>query len=67
MGLEDKISNASDKVAGTLKQTYGKVTGDKETQAEGAAQKTKGEVKETGEKAKDTLKDAADSAEGLGR
>jgi uncharacterized protein YjbJ (UPF0337 family) len=52
-------SGTSDKIKGTVKETVGKATGDKRTEAEGKVDKAKGEVKDAAhdvkEKAKDTL------------
>ncbi|TLP96211.1 CsbD family protein [Nesterenkonia salmonea] len=60
MSAADKISNAAEKAAGAGKETVGKVTGDKETQAEGMMQKKKAEAKQAGEKTKDAAKDITD-------
>lgn len=57
MSVGDKISNAAEKAAGAAKETVGKATGDRETQAEGAAQKKKAEIKQAGEKTKDAARD----------
>lgn len=47
-----------DKVEGTVKETAGKITGDKDTEADGRAQKTEGKVKDGLEDAKAGLKAA---------
>ena len=60
MSVGDKISNAAEKAVGVAKETVGKATGDRETQAEGVAQKNKAEAKQAGEKTKDAAKDVRD-------
>ncbi|MBO0596980.1 CsbD family protein [Nesterenkonia sp. E16_7] len=64
MSVGDKISNAAEKAAGAAKETVGKATGDRETQAEGAAQKKQAEMKQAGEKTKDAAKDLRDGFTG---
>ncbi|MCI1748378.1 MAG: CsbD family protein [Acidipropionibacterium sp.] len=49
-----------DKVEGKVKETAGKLTGDKDTEAEGKAQNAQGHVKEGVENAKAGLKAAGD-------
>lgn len=60
MSVGDKISNAAEKAVGAAKETLGKATGDRETQAEGVAQKNQAEMKQAGEKTKDAAKDVRD-------
>ncbi|GLW71014.1 CsbD family protein [Kitasatospora phosalacinea] len=57
MGMGDKIENAGDKVKGTAKEAAGKAVGNERLVAEGKADKTKGDVKQAGEKVKDVFKD----------
>lgn len=52
---KDKVKGTIDDAAGRAKRQVGEWTGDKESQAEGAAQQVKGKV----EKAWGNLKDAA--------
>ncbi len=51
---------AIQKAAGTLKETVGKVSGDRKMQAEGVADKVAGSVKEAFGKAKDAIHKATD-------
>ena len=53
MSLENKLEQAT----GTIKEGFGKVTGDSKTEAEGAVEKTVA-------KAKEVVEDAKDAAEG---
>jgi uncharacterized protein YjbJ (UPF0337 family) len=50
-----------DKAKGAVKETYGKVTGDRQTEAEGKADKVKGQVKDAAHDVKERAEDAADS------
>ena len=54
MSLENKLEQAS----GTIKEGFGKVTGDSKTEAEGAVEKTVA-------KAKEVVEDAKGAVEGL--
>lgn len=56
MGLDDKIKNTADKVAGKAKEVYGDATNDSEKKAEGKTQQSKADVKDAGEKVKDAFK-----------
>jgi uncharacterized protein YjbJ (UPF0337 family) len=56
----DRVEGAGKKIVGSIKETFGKVTGDTKTQAEGAAEKTEGKVQNTVGGAKDSVRDAAD-------
>ena len=51
MSTEEKINQAK----GTVKEGFGKLTGDKKTEKEGAAEKVVSKVKEVAEDAKDCL------------
>ena len=55
---KDRIKGAGEQVKGSIKEAIGKVTGDTETQAEGAGQKAAGKVQNTVGGAKDTVRDA---------
>ena len=50
-----------DKVTGAIKETVGKVTGDRRTEAEGKTDRAKGEVKETTHDVKDSVRGVGDS------
>ena len=56
MGLDDKISNETEKVAGKVKEGLGKVTGDERLEAEGKADQVKANLKQAGEKIKDAFR-----------
>ena len=60
MSASDKISAAADKLKGNAKEALGRVTGDDEKVAEGKLDQTKGDLKQAGEKAKDSAKDVFD-------
>jgi len=57
---KDRVEGAMHQAKGSVKETVGKVTGDKKTQAEGAAEKAAGKVQNTVGGAKDAVRDAAD-------
>ncbi|MEU4302975.1 CsbD family protein [Kitasatospora aureofaciens] len=57
MSASDKIENAAEKAKGAVKEGVGKVTGNERLQAEGKADKAKGDVKQAGEHVKDAFKD----------
>jgi uncharacterized protein YjbJ (UPF0337 family) len=50
-----------DKIKGSVKETYGNVTGDTRTEAEGKTDKAKGAVKEAAEDTKEAAKGVRDS------
>ena len=52
-----RIQGAGKQVKGTVKQAVGKVTGNKQTEVEGAAEKVVGKVQGKIGKAKDTMRD----------
>ncbi|HYB83491.1 MAG TPA: CsbD family protein [Mycobacterium sp.] len=56
MGAHEKLSNKIDDVAGKAKEAVGKVTGDKDTRAEGKVDQAKYSLKDAGEKVKDAFK-----------
>jgi uncharacterized protein YjbJ (UPF0337 family) len=56
MAADDKIENKTDELKGKAKQTVGEATDDKDLQAEGQADETKGNLKQAGEKIKDAFK-----------
>ena len=61
---KDQVDGRVEQVKGSVKDAVGSVTGNRELEAEGEAQKTGGKVQagygDTKEKAKDTAKDAID-------
>ncbi len=56
MGIDDKINNKAEEVAGKVKKGVGKATGDEELEAEGRVDQAKADVKQAGEKIKDAFK-----------
>jgi uncharacterized protein YjbJ (UPF0337 family) len=55
MGTKDKINNKVEEMGGKAKETVGKHTGNRDVEAEGKADQTKGSLKQAGEKVKDVL------------
>ena len=55
---KDRIEGAAKQLKGSVKETFGKVTGDTKTEAEGAAEKTAGKIQNTIGGAKDSVRDA---------
>ncbi len=58
MGLGDKISNAAEEAKGKVKEATGKATDNGSLEAEGKGDQASANVKQAGEKVKDTVKDA---------
>jgi uncharacterized protein YjbJ (UPF0337 family) len=56
MGLDDKIDNKTEDVAGKVKEQVGKATDDKRLENEGKGDQVKSDVKQAGEKIKDAFK-----------
>jgi len=56
---KEHIKGAADKAKGAVKDAAGKLTGDRELQAEGKLDKAKGAAHSAVGDAKDTIKDAA--------
>jgi len=57
MGLDDKVRNQSENVAGKVKEGAGKVTDDERLEAEGKGDQFKSDLKQAGEKVKDAFRD----------
>ena len=57
---EDRVEGIGHKVKGAVKEAFGKVTGDKKTEAEGTTEKTAGKVQNAVGGIKDTARDALD-------
>ncbi len=55
------MSGTTDKIKGTIKETVGKVTGDKRLETEGQADQVKGEAKNVARDVADAAKGARDS------
>jgi uncharacterized protein YjbJ (UPF0337 family) len=56
----EHVKGTADKVKGTIKDTAGKVTGDKKLESEGKLDKAKGSAHNIAGDVKDTVKDAND-------
>ena len=56
MSSADKANNKAEEVKGKIKETTGKAVGNERLEAEGAADQTKGNLKQAGEKVKDAAK-----------
>ncbi|MBE1514850.1 CsbD family protein [Nesterenkonia halotolerans] len=56
MGLDDKTNNKTEQATGSAKEGFGKLTGDKETEAEGNSQKTQAKAADAAQDAKDSVK-----------
>ena len=52
----NKTRNTAQKVKGQVKEAAGRVTGDRQLEAEGRADKTKANLKQAGEKVKDAFR-----------
>ncbi|MFL6129934.1 MAG: CsbD family protein [Mycobacteriales bacterium] len=61
MGLDDRLDNAKDRVAGRGKEAVGAATDDEELRAEGRGQQTEADVKDAGDKVKDAAGDVKDA------
>lgn len=61
MGLNDKISNSTEKGLGQAKEEAGKLLNDEELQHEGRADQASAGVKQAGEKIKDAVSEAGDN------
>ena len=57
MATDDKIDNKTQEVGGKIKEAAGRVTGDRDLQAEGQGDQASSHVKQAGEKIKDAAKD----------
>jgi uncharacterized protein YjbJ (UPF0337 family) len=64
MGMGDKIKHGAEEALGKGKETTGKATGDDSMQAEGKADQTEANVKQSGDKLKDAASDAKDAFKG---
>ena len=56
MGAADKMKHAAQSAKGDVKDDVGRVTGDRNMQAEGKADKAAGSLKQAGENLKDAVK-----------
>ena len=56
MGIDDKISNASEEATGKVKEGAGRATDDEQLEAEGRGDQASANLKQAGEKIKDVFK-----------
>ena len=61
MSTEEKVKQAK----GAVKEGFGKLTGDKKTEKEGAAEKVVSKVKEVAEDAKDAVEGAIEGVKNM--
>ena len=61
MSTEEKVNQAK----GAVKEGFGKLTGDKKTEKEGAAEKVVSKVKEVAEDAKDAVEGAIEGVKNI--
>ena len=61
---KDRVEGAGDKLAGTVKEGVGKITGDKQTESEGKVDQIKGDVKQGVADVKDKVSDMVDKKNG---
>ena len=57
MGAEDKAANKAEELKGQAKEKVGQATGNRDLEAEGKGDQTKGNLKQAGEKVKDAFRD----------
>jgi uncharacterized protein YjbJ (UPF0337 family) len=56
MSTDDKFEAKADEVKGRIKETAGRATDDEELEAEGTAERVKGNLRQAVEKVKDAFK-----------
>ncbi len=56
MGTQNKAANQRQKVKGKVKETAGRIMDDDQMQREGRSDQMKGDMKQAGEKVKDTFR-----------
>jgi len=61
---KDRIEGAGKQAKGTVKEAWGKVSGDAKTEAEGKADKAEGRVQNAVGGAKDSTREASDKVTG---
>ena len=57
---KDRVEGSAKQAGGAIKEAAGKVTGDKKTEAEGAAKKTEGKVQNAAGGLKDKVREMVD-------
>ena len=56
MGIDDKMGNKADDLAGKAKEGIGRATDNESLEAEGRADQSKSDIKQAAEKVKDAFK-----------
>ena len=56
MATEDRAAHKATEVKGDVKENLGKVTGDREMEAEGKGDQAKGNLKQAGDKVREAFK-----------
>jgi uncharacterized protein YjbJ (UPF0337 family) len=60
MSTMDKAKNVADEATASVKEAAGKLTGNESLENEGATEKSKADLKQSGEKLKDGLHDVTE-------
>jgi uncharacterized protein YjbJ (UPF0337 family) len=55
---KDRVAGAARRLKGSVKEAFGKITGDRKTRAEGTAEKAAGKAQNAAGSAKDKVRDA---------
>jgi len=63
MGIDDKLDNAGERIAGRGKEAVGAATDNERLRNEGRGQQTEADVKQAGERIKDAADDVKDAFE----
>lgn len=56
MSGTDKVKNKTEELKGKIKESAGRASGDRDLEAEGKVDRSKGSLKQAGEKMKDAFK-----------
>ena len=56
MSTEDKAKNKAQEIKGDIKEGAGRISGDRDLEAEGRVDQAAGNIKQAGEKTKDAVK-----------
>ncbi len=56
MGTDDKLEHKGEEAKGKIEEAAGKVTGDRDLEAEGKSDQTKAKIKQVGDDVKDVFR-----------
>jgi uncharacterized protein YjbJ (UPF0337 family) len=56
VSIEDKAKNKAQEIKGNIKEGAGRISGDRDLEAEGRVDEAAGNIKQAGEKTKDAVK-----------